>query len=106
MTEPTSEHVIFAQGFLLRAQARFPEAIALLEHLIERAPNNSNAFRQLGVCKMVKEAMRCLTCTDRSVWTHCRPTTGSPATLSVRRWRCSAAMQKRSNGSSGHWRQT
>ena len=53
-TEPTSDHVIFAQGFLLRAQGRFAEAIALLEHLIERAPNNSNAFRQLGVCKMAK----------------------------------------------------
>ena len=52
--EPTSDHVIFAQGFLLRAQGRFAEAIALLEHLIERAPNNSNAFRQLGVCKMAK----------------------------------------------------
>jgi TolB-like protein len=53
-TEPTSEHVIFAQGFLLRAQARFAEAIALLEHLVERAPNNSNAFRQLGICKIAK----------------------------------------------------
>jgi cytochrome c-type biogenesis protein CcmH/NrfG len=52
--EPTSEHVIFAQGFLLRAQGRFDEAIALLQHLVERAPNNSNAFRQLGVCKTLK----------------------------------------------------
>jgi len=50
--EPNSEHVIFAQGFLLRAQARHAEAIALLQHLIDRAPNNCNAFRQLGICKI------------------------------------------------------
>ncbi len=52
--EPNSEHVIFAQGFLLRAQARHAEAIALLQHLVERAPNNCNAFRQLGICKIAK----------------------------------------------------
>lgn len=51
--EPNTEHVIFAQGFLLRAQARFAEAITLLQHLVERAPNNCNAFRQLGNCKIV-----------------------------------------------------
>lgn len=50
--EPNTEHVVFAQGFLLRAQARFQEGIALLQQLIERAPNNCNAFRQLGICKL------------------------------------------------------
>jgi TolB-like protein len=52
--EPNTEHVIFAQGFLLRAQARYAEAIALLQQLVERAPNNSNAFRQLGICMIGK----------------------------------------------------
>ncbi len=52
--EPNSEHVVFAQGFLLRAQARHAEAIALLQHLVQRAPNNCNAFRQLGICKIAK----------------------------------------------------
>ena len=50
--EPNTEHVVFAQGFLLRAQARHGEAIALLEQLVQRAPNNCNAYRQLGICKI------------------------------------------------------
>jgi adenylate cyclase len=50
--EANSEHVIFAQGFLLRAQARHSEAIALLQRLVERAPNHCGAFRQLGICKL------------------------------------------------------
>lgn len=52
--EPNTEHVVFAQGFLLRAQARFGEAIALLEQLVKRAPNNCNAFRQLGISKLAR----------------------------------------------------
>jgi TolB-like protein len=52
--EPNSEHVIFATGFLQRAQARHAEAIALLQQLVERAPNNSNAFRQLAICMIAK----------------------------------------------------
>jgi adenylate cyclase len=52
--EPNTEHVIFATGFLLRAQARHAEAIAVLQQLAERAPNNSNAFRQLGICMIAK----------------------------------------------------
>jgi adenylate cyclase len=52
--EPNSEHVIFAKGFLLRARARHAEAIAILQQLVDRAPNNSNAFRQLGVSLMAK----------------------------------------------------
>ncbi len=50
--EPSSEHIIFAQVFLLRAQQRIAEAIALLQHLVERAPNHCGAFRQLGICKI------------------------------------------------------
>jgi TolB-like protein len=52
--EPNREHVVFAEGFLLRAQARHAEAIAALQQLVERAPNNSNAFRQLGICLIAK----------------------------------------------------
>jgi adenylate cyclase len=52
--EPNTEHVVFAQGFLLRAQARHAEAIAVLQQLVERAPNNSNAFRQLAICMIAK----------------------------------------------------
>jgi len=52
--EPNTEHVIFAEGFLLRAQTRHPEAITVLQRLVERAPNNSNAFRQLAICLIMK----------------------------------------------------
>jgi adenylate cyclase len=52
--EPNTEHVIFAEGFLLRAQAHHPEAITVLQQLVERAPNNSNAFRQLAICLIMK----------------------------------------------------
>jgi TolB-like protein len=51
--EPNTEHVIFAEGFLLRGQAHHPEAIAVLQQLVERTPNNSNAFRQLAICLMM-----------------------------------------------------
>jgi adenylate cyclase len=66
--EANSEHVVFAQGFLLRAQARHTEAIALLQHLIQRAPNNCNAFRQLGICKIAKgQASEAIPLLQRSI---------------------------------------
>lgn len=95
--EPNTEHVVFAQGFLLRAQARFGEAIALLEQLVKRAPNNCNAFRQLGISKLARglpaEALPFL---YRSIRL-------DPLSLLARPWHCSGTIQSPLNGSSGHW---
>ncbi len=48
--EPENERALFCQGYLLRAHARFSEAIALLRRVIEIAPNDYAAYRQLGFC--------------------------------------------------------
>jgi adenylate cyclase len=48
--EPENERLLFCQGYLLRAQARVMEAIALLQRVIEIVPNDFAAYRQLGFC--------------------------------------------------------
>jgi adenylate cyclase len=50
--EPNNELAIFNQGFLLRAQGRWGEAIATLERLLELFPNSSIGYGQLGFCKI------------------------------------------------------
>ena len=52
--DPDNERALFCQGYLLRAQGRWAEAIAVLQRVIELTPNDYAAYRQLGFCRIAQ----------------------------------------------------
>jgi len=52
--DPENDGLLFCQGYLLRAQARPAESIAVLQRVIELAPNDFAAYRQFGFCRITQ----------------------------------------------------
>jgi TolB-like protein/rhodanese-related sulfurtransferase len=50
--EPDNDRLLYSQGYLLRAQARFEEACALHQRVIDLVPSDEAAYRQLAFCKI------------------------------------------------------
>ena len=50
--EPENEGVLFCQGYMLRARACLAESVAVLQRVIDLAPNDFAAYRQYAFCRI------------------------------------------------------
>ncbi|MGC1408150.1 MAG: FlgO family outer membrane protein [Acetobacteraceae bacterium] len=66
--EPDNERLLYSQGFLLLAEARFAEACAVLQRVAELLPNEYPAHRGLGLSLIANgQAERALPVLERAI---------------------------------------